>query len=55
MIRKQGDKYVLYTQDGTRILGTHHTKNQAMLQWVEEISKKRANETKAKTDRGLND
>ncbi len=30
MIKKQGDKYVLYTKDGRKILGTHHTKQQAI-------------------------
>ena len=32
MIKKQGDKFVLYTKDGTRILGTHHTRSQAVAQ-----------------------
>ena len=32
MIRKQGNKYVLYTSDGSRVLGTHESRTQAEAQ-----------------------
>lgn len=32
MIRKRGDKYILYTKDGSRKLGTHKTKAGALRQ-----------------------
>ncbi len=34
MIRKEGTKYVLKTSDGKRVLGTHPTKREAMMQEV---------------------
>lgn len=32
MIRKEGDKYVLYTRDGSRVLGRHDTREEALAQ-----------------------
>ena len=32
MIRKEGNKYILYTRDGTRKLGTHDSMNSAIKQ-----------------------
>jgi hypothetical protein len=32
MIRKEGDKYVLRTKDGRRVLGRHRTKKEAEAQ-----------------------
>ena len=34
MIKKSGDKFVLYTKDGTRILGTHYTRSEAVAQEI---------------------
>lgn len=31
-IRKQGSKYKLYTKDGSKVLGTHDTKEEALAQ-----------------------
>lgn len=40
MIKKQGDKYILYTKDGSKKLGEHDTRRQALAQEVAiEISK----------------
>lgn len=30
MIKKEGDKYVLYSKDGTKVLGIYDTKKQAL-------------------------
>lgn len=32
MIRKEGSKYILYNRDGSRKLGTHRTKRDALAQ-----------------------
>ena len=32
MIKQQGDKFILYTQDGTRILGRHDSHEKALAQ-----------------------
>ncbi len=32
MIKKVGNKWVLYTKDGKRVLGTHSTKREALAQ-----------------------
>lgn len=32
MIQKKGNKYVLKTKDGSRVLGTHSSKKKALLQ-----------------------
>jgi hypothetical protein len=43
MIKKEGDKYVLYTADGKRKLGTHHSHADAERQEAAiNISKARA-------------
>ncbi len=34
MIKKEGSKWVLYTHDGEKILGTHKTKKEAVAQEV---------------------
>ena len=43
MIKKEGRKWVLYTHDGEKVLGTHETKKEAEAQEVAiNISKARA-------------
>lgn len=43
MIKKEGSKWVLYTHDGTKVLGTHKTKKEAVAQEAAiNISKARA-------------
>lgn len=32
MITQKGDKWILYTRDGSRVLGTHDTREQALSQ-----------------------
>lgn len=34
MIKKEGSKWKLYTKDGSRVLGTHPTKKDAILQEI---------------------
>lgn len=43
MIKQKGDKWILYSHDGKRILGTHETKEEAEAQEAAiNISKARA-------------
>lgn len=49
MIKKQGSKYVLYTSDGSRVLGTHDSEADAKAQEVAiEIAKHARNKGRGK-------
>lgn len=48
MIKKQGNKWILYTKDGSRKLGTHSSKKKAIAQ---EIAIKASKAKKTKTRR----
>ena len=43
MIRRVGNKYVLYTQDGSRVLGRHPNKHSAVMQEVAIRERQRVN------------
>ena len=45
MIKKSGDKWALYSQDGKQLLGKHDTREQAIAQEQAMMASKQKNKT----------